>query len=178
VVTLIGNHEQMMASCLSTGNAALEASDAWYGFGGKETIKSYPDDPEELADSMRYHFYEFFEKLELFYDNGRQFFVHAGVDHLDLPLAKQSLDRMLWGSGSTHPHSWAGRYVVHGHIAQDIPRPIPNRNCINVDTHAYAGGPLSCAVFQNTGFGKPTPEKCCPIALICDGVVHELEVHN
>lgn len=96
--------------------------------------------------------------MKLFYDNGRKFCCHAGVDH-SLPLHTQSDTTMLWGGGCTNADDIdPGRYVVHGYIV--TPVAVPGRHHINIDTGAYAGGPLTAAVFDD--------ERTLPTAVISD----------
>jgi serine/threonine protein phosphatase 1 len=165
VVTLMGNHEQMMVSGMMNPDSDIMKS--WLSFGGDKTIESYMRGVDDALPGLQNHIDNFLAELKVFHDDGKRFFCHAGVDH-NKPLAEQSPERMLWGAGSTNTETWPWRYVVHGHIAQNLPRPIPQANHINIDTHAYAGGPLSCAVFDSEVRGPP-------IALICDSHVIDLK---
>jgi calcineurin-like phosphoesterase family protein len=173
VITLQGNHEAMMiGSLLYPGSETMKS---WFHFGGDKTIESYLDaDPLfRIFPGIMNHAEEFLAALEVYHDDGHRFYCHTGVD-MSESLEGQGADRYLWGSGCSNAHINPGRYVVHGHIAQDLTRPFPQIHHVNLDTHAYAGGPLSCAVFDS----GPFLSWHLPIALICDGVVHELEVKN
>jgi serine/threonine protein phosphatase 1 len=166
VVTLMGNHEAMMIEGMQ--NPAGDMMQSWLKYGGDKTIESYMRGGGDVVAGLQKHVDAFLPELKLYHDDGKRFFCHAGVDH-NKPLAEQSAERMLWGPGSTNVETWPWRYVVHGHVAQDISRPVPEANCINIDTHAYAGGPLSCAVFDSDVRGPP-------IALICDDRLIDLKV--
>src|ERR1700733_11236852 len=73
VVTLMGNHEAMLLAII---DGAIDPQD-WLGQGGAQTLQSYGvtdarDLPREHVDWLR--------RLRFSYDDGRRFFVHAGVD--------------------------------------------------------------------------------------------------
>jgi serine/threonine protein phosphatase 1 len=96
------------------------------------------------------------------FDDGRRFYVHAGVD-LTLALDQQRIDDLLWMrepfltlAESTDP----GRLIVHGHTPTHTRRPDLRRYRLNLDTGAFMGGPLTAAVFSSSQTG--------PICFIAD----------
>ncbi|MEH2474595.1 serine/threonine protein phosphatase 1 [Nitrobacteraceae bacterium AZCC 2161] len=166
VVTLMGNHEWMFLNSRGPGNS--EIAKFWAKHGGINTMDSYGVRGSELAkEKIEGHVRSYYSRLVPFQDDGHRFFVHAGVD-LAKPLATQTEEVMLWGAGVRNANVDPGRYVVHGHIKLLIPQPVPQRHHINLDTAAYLGGPLSCAVFDSEVPGGP-------VALICDDRIIELE---
>jgi serine/threonine protein phosphatase 1 len=164
VVTLMGNHESMFVGAMV--HHQQDIGRFWATHGGLATLASYGP-PPRAQPIIDLHVENYYRHLKLFHDDGQLFFVHAGVDLMQ-PLHTQPDELMLWGHGVMNPGIDPGRYVVHGHIKQMIPRPIPQKHHINLDTAAYLGGPLSCAVFDSAVAGGP-------VALICDDKVIELE---
>ena len=87
--------------------------------------------------------------LPLSYDDGRRFFVHAGVNP-GAPLDAQDDFDLLWIREPFLSHGGDyGRLIVHGHtpLADGIPDLRGNR--LNLDTGAVFGGPLTAAVFDD-----------------------------
>ena len=152
VVTIFGNHEALMLGAMH--HKQPDIKEMFLIHGGRETLDSYGT-TAEFRETFERHINEFFAKLALYHDDGMRFYCHAGVDHAK-PLHTQSDTVMLWGPGCVNEEIDPGRYVVHGHIV--VPVAVPEAHHINVDTGAYSGGPLSCAVFND--------EKMLPIAVI------------
>jgi serine/threonine protein phosphatase 1 len=141
------------------------------GVGGMPTMKSYGLEvpfrfsvmPEALSDADAVALHRdllaavppehrvFFDSLEMTYQEGPYFCVHAGV-RPGVPLDRQKPQDLVWIRDefrlSTDP--FEGKIVVHGHtITQDCePEVLPNR--IGIDTGAYMSyGQLTCAVLKN-----------------------------
>ena len=146
---LMGNHEEMFLD-------ALEKEDVlrhFLRFGGKETLLSYPIDPEEytrsdLAETIALmhraipaediaFIRQFEDRIEL----GGYLFVHAGI-RPGVPLEEQAQSDLRWIREPflSHPDSH-GPLVVHGHTIADDPQLRPNR--IGIDTGAYRSGCLT-----------------------------------
>ncbi len=142
VVTLMGNHEAMLLGII---DGAIDQED-WLGQGGEETLQSYGvtdarDLPPEHVDWLR--------RLRLSYDDGRRFFVHAGVNPAR-PLDAQNEHDLMWIREPFLSHRGDyGRLVVHGHtpIPAGIPQLFGNR--LGLDTGAGYGRPLTAAVFSD-----------------------------
>ncbi|MDR3422194.1 MAG: metallophosphoesterase family protein [Xanthobacteraceae bacterium] len=143
VVALKGNHEAMALDVID-GTAP---ADFWLTQGGAETLRSYGADsagklPEDLVRWLR--------SLRLYYDDGRRFFVHAGIDPKQ-PLDAQSKHDLIWirepflSDGRDH-----GRLIVHGHTPLTDGAPDLRGNRLNLDTAAVFGGPLTAAIFTDT----------------------------
>jgi serine/threonine protein phosphatase 1 len=142
VVTLMGNHEAMaLAAVDGSGPARL-----WLAQGGLATLESYRVvEPRELP---RAHV-DWLRALPLSYDDGRRFFVHAGVNP-GSPLEAQDDFDLLWIREPFLSHGRDyGRLIVHGHtpLADGVPELRSNR--LNLDTGAVFGGPLTAAVFDD-----------------------------
>jgi serine/threonine protein phosphatase 1 len=142
VVTLMGNHEAGLIGVLD-GAVAMEN---WLLQGGLTTLRSYGvDDPRDLP---RQHV-DWMRALPLSHDDGRRFFVHAGIDP-ELPLDAQDDYDLLWIRepflSDRRDH---GRLIVHGHTPLSSGAPDLHSNRLNLDTGAVFGGPLTAAVFSS-----------------------------
>lgn len=146
---LMGNHEEMFLDALDSDEVLRH----FLRFGGRETLLSYPIDPDQLRRSELGEcralaraavpeedvaFIRTFEdKIEI----GDYLFVHAGL-RPEVPIAEQSRSDLRWIRGSFLDHDESfGPVVVHGHTIFDEPELRPNR--IGVDTGAYASGRLT-----------------------------------
>ncbi|MBR0671853.1 metallophosphoesterase [Neoroseomonas soli] len=149
---LCGNHEETMLAALSGDGAA--AAD-WLWGGGRATLESWGIDPEAPREAWPDHFtaaqMRFLRRLGLWHQEGSYLFVHAGI-RPGIPLEDQSREDLLRIRhdflGSERDH---GMVVVHGHTAGFQPVVRDNRIC--VDTAAWSGGPLTCAVFEGDRLG-------------------------
>ena len=142
VVTLLGNHEAML---LATIDGAMPAED-WLWQGGAATLRSYG-----VADASQLppDHIEWLRQLMLTHDDGRRFFVHAGVNP-QLPLDAQDEFDLLWIREPflTDERDY-GRLIVHGHTPLSSGIPDLQRNRLNLDTGAVFGGPLTAAAFSD-----------------------------
>jgi serine/threonine protein phosphatase 1 len=142
VVMLTGNHEAMLLAIIDDEMAEED----WLWQGGVATLQSYG--AAEVRELPQDHI-AWLRTLPLTYDDGRRFFVHAGVNP-QLPLDAQNAHDLIWIRepflASTRDY---GRLIVHGHtpLDGDIPDLRPNR--LNLDTGAVFGGPLTAAVFSD-----------------------------
>ncbi len=141
VVTLLGNHEAMALAVIDGTSPA----ELWLEQGGAATLESYratrPRDlPPEHIDWMR--------SLRLTYDDGRRFFVHAGIDP-NRSLDAQDDEDLIWIREPflSHRRDY-GRLIVHGHTPLRDGVPDLRRNRLNLDTGAVYGGPLTAAAFD------------------------------
>jgi serine/threonine protein phosphatase 1 len=155
VLCLRGNHEDMLLLARRNSDAYRQ----WISNGGPSTLRSFgvgtvKDVPKDVV--------RWLDRLPRSFDDGRRFYVHAGVD-LTLALDQQRLDDLLWIrepfltlADSIDP----GRLVVHGHTPTRTQRPDLRRYRLNLDTGAFMGGPLTAAVFSDSQTG--------PICFIAD----------
>ena len=142
VIALKGNHEDEALAVID----GASRPDHWLAEGGVATLRSYGiasarDLPREHVAWMR--------SLPLSYDDGRRFFVHAGVNP-ERPLAAQDGHDLIW---IREPFLSArrdyGRLVVHGHTPIKTGTPDLRSNRLNIDTGAVYGGALTAAVFSD-----------------------------
>jgi serine/threonine protein phosphatase 1 len=140
VIALKGNHEGMVLDVCD----GVSPESYWWDQGGEATLRSYrvgraQDLPEANLN--------WFRALPLSYDDGRRFYVHAGVDPM-LPLDAQRERDLIW---IREPFLSArrdyGRLIVHGHTPVETGEPDLRANRLNLDTGAVFGGPLSAALF-------------------------------
>jgi serine/threonine protein phosphatase 1 len=138
VIALKGNHEGI----------ALDAFDGevteayWLQEGGAKTLHSYGiDSVRELPGDH----VQWLRSLPLSYDDGRRFFVHAGIDP-HKPFDAQTEHDLLWIRepflSDNRDHA---RLIVHGHTPVAAPELRNNR--LDLDTGAVFGGPLTAAAF-------------------------------
>jgi serine/threonine protein phosphatase 1 len=141
VIALKGNHEGMALGVIDGTTPA----EYWTAQGGAATLRSYgAESTRELPGAH----VDWLRSLPLSYDDGRRFFVHAGIDP-QKPLDTQREQDLLWirepflSDGRDH-----GRLIVHGHTPLETDTPDLRSNRLNLDTGAVFGGPLTAAIFS------------------------------
>jgi serine/threonine protein phosphatase 1 len=151
-ICLRGNHEDLLVSAVQRGDSVN-----WLLNGGGATLDSYGVD--DVSQLPREHI-AWFRSLPLCHDDGRRFFVHAGIVP-GVPLDRQPEEAMLWIRekflSDTRDH---GRFIVHGHTPLVGGEPDLKPNRVNLDTGACFGGVLTAAVFDGSRVG--------PLAFIRD----------
>ena len=92
VVTLMGNHEAMALAAID----GRSPTRLWFAQGGLATLKSYGvAEPSELPGAH----VDWLRALPLSHDDGRRFFVHAGVNS-GMPLEAQADHRPAVDQGT------------------------------------------------------------------------------
>lgn len=149
VRVLMGNHEEMFLGALEQEEVLRQ----FLRFGGKETVLSYPVDPEDyirsdLAETIALMhrmipasdiaFIRSFENTVVL---GDYLFVHAGI-RPDVALEEQDPSDLRWIREPFLSHEGShGMVVVHGHTIAATPQLRGNR--IGIDTGAYRSGHLT-----------------------------------
>ena len=142
VIALKGNHE---AWALGVADGELEMVN-WVLNGGGETLASYG--VRDAAELPPEHL-KWMRGLRLSYDDGRRFFVHAGV-HPRKPLDRQTEQDLIWiREPFLSDQRDYGRLLVHGHTPLLGGAPDLRSNRLNIDTGAVFGGPLTAAVVED-----------------------------
>jgi serine/threonine protein phosphatase 1 len=142
-VCLCGNHEDLALSAVDDPGEIAQ----WVAANsGDTTLRSYgvtvPSElPAKHVDWMR--------ALGTHHDDGRRFFVHAGVNP-SRPLDRQDRHDLLWMRQPFLSESREyGRLIVHGHTPLKGGQPDLRTNRVNIDTGAGMGGPLTAAIFDD-----------------------------
>jgi serine/threonine protein phosphatase 1 len=149
VVTIMGNHE---ATALAILNGERPVG-TWLRDGGATTLQSYG--AGEVSELPRDHI-DWLRALRFSYDDGKRFFVHAGVDPKQ-PLDDQDEFDLLWIREPflSDPRDY-GRLIVHGHTPMRDGKPDLRSNRLDIDTAAVYGGLLTAAVFDDAQTGPLT----------------------
>jgi serine/threonine protein phosphatase 1 len=117
----------------------------WLAQGGAATLRSYGVRSASELPGAHVHW---LRSLPLSHDDGRRFFVHAGIDP-DKPFnAQRDTDQPVLDQGAfLSDRRDHGRLIVHGHTPTNGRKPDLRANRLNIDTGAVFGGPLTAAVF-------------------------------
>jgi serine/threonine protein phosphatase 1 len=146
VVCLCGNHEDLALGAIDSLDEI--DIDLWvFRNNGDKTLHSYGvAAPSELPAGH----VAWMRSLPTHHDDGRRFFVHAGIDP-SRPLDRQDRHDMLWMREPflSDPRDH-GRFIVHGHTPLRGGQPDLRPNRVNIDTAAVLGGPLTAAIFDET----------------------------
>jgi len=150
-VCLKGNHEVFLIEFLKNPRIFR----AWAQNGGLATLASYGLAPPfdlglreaaelsaRLFEAMPPPHKHFLARLDLYWECGDFFFVHAGV-HPGRPLSRQREEDLLWIRDEFLDYEEPfEKIIVHGHTPVREPEVRPNR--IDIDTGAFATGRLTC----------------------------------
>ena len=163
-VFIKGNHDQMfinvLQSCgLINDSRFHQISNIWERkkkkraevrifkqSGGEKTLQSYhiklfqKEAGFNLVGSIPPEHVDFLEKPNLYYEQGRYIFVHAGMDP-HLPLDQQDPEVLMWDRSLTGGP--AGKTLVIGHTPTVEGEPLIADDLIMMDTGAGCGGPLT-----------------------------------
>lgn len=140
VIALKGNHEAMALDIVD----GVIPADRWLAQGGFETLRSYGVQSAAELPGAHVHW---LRSLPVSYDDGRRFFVHAGIDPNKRFNAQQDHDLFWIREPFLSDRRDHGRLIVHGHTPINGRKPDLRANRLNIDTGAVFGGPLTAAVF-------------------------------
>lgn len=135
LVTIRGNHEEMMLSALDGGDWAS----GWLLYGGREALDSYGGRADSIPE-------DHLELLRSFGDCAATdtcVFAHAGID-ADVPLEEQTVRTLRWEHvRGNEPSLPDGRRIICGHTSQKsgLPKVWPGWLCL--DTWVYGDGYLT-----------------------------------
>lgn len=140
LVTLAGNHEQMMLEARHDP----EIHSGWLASGGDATLRSYGrnGEPGSLDDVPEDH-WSMLEHCVDWLETERWLFVHANLES-NLPIEHQPLSALRWEKFYEPLPHISGKTMICGHTRQmsGVPRNLGHAICI--DTWAYGAGWLSC----------------------------------
>jgi serine/threonine protein phosphatase 1 len=142
VICLRGNHEWMMLR-------AREGRDDfrnWFSVGGSQALASYAARPGMMGnlENVPAEHWAFLEReLVAFHETSRHIFVHANLSP-GLSPKDESEEMLCWEFLSKGVNHFSGKLVVCGHTSQKTGLPKDFGDTICIDTHAYAGGWLTC----------------------------------
>lgn len=156
LITLLGNHEEMLLRALAGDEPALRG---WMRVGGAETVASFglhaiADDEDAvpyvaaLRRAVPSAWVDWIATWPLTARSGDYLFVHAGV-RPGVPLKRQARQNHLWGHEAfledTRDH---GAVIVHGHSI--VPDVEIRSNRIAIDTGAYRSDTLGAICLDGT----------------------------
>jgi serine/threonine protein phosphatase 1 len=138
LVSLLGNHEEMMLSA----RQSQKAREFWLNCGGVATLESYGFGAQ-LAHIPARH-WQFLERCLPFYETRTHLFVHANYRPY-LPLIKQRGEMLRWrslGDFLPGPHV-SGKVAVVGHTPQTTGEVLNLGHLLCIDTCVQGGGWLT-----------------------------------
>ena len=172
-VHLKGNHEDVMLRFLEDPSLGP----AWFSIGGNATVLSYGVGiPKGLSGTEKFQHIRrellrlippdhlaFLARLDLTFEAGDYFFVHAGIRR-GVPLERQHPQDLLWIRDEfLKGDQTCGKVIVHGHSISH--RPEVRKDRIGIDTGAYATNALTCLVVERTSRGFISTDPGIPSAL-------------
>ena len=161
VICLKGNHEDKLEQFLIK---PAEVADSFFTYGGVDCATSYGVDMTgyrgtideklqkcaELGEKIPEHHRKFYSHLPATVTYGDYLFTHAGV-RPGIALDQQSDHDLIWiRYDFISSQALYDKVIIHGHTPAYPMEILPNR--INVDTHAYHTGVLSCIVLEGTDY--------------------------
>jgi len=152
IVSLRGNHEQMLLNAMS--GATDTAMQIWRQNGGEETLESYQ---KRGYSSVLAEHVDWMEALPTLYSDeaSKSIYVHAGIDVETFPNCAESVRLWTRSPSFFDTDRWnncklRGWRVVHGHTPTDDFFPEVDgvhQTRINLDTGAVFGGRLTAGIF-------------------------------
>lgn len=161
VVTLRGNHEQMLLDCLDEGARIWLAPLT----GGGRTFEQYTsvalritcekdfaEAQQKIANTIPAEHVEFFRRMPLYYEDDYALYVHAGLDHGKHPRDTDA-HALLWTRDMEFYKHYTGKPCLFGHTPTPF-LPLRGRlgrhgiyichSAIGIDTGYDVHSPLSC----------------------------------
>lgn len=152
IVTLRGNHEQMLLDCLDFGDIQWLIPEN----GGIATLISYGNDPEQIEDIEDIHITEahldFMRTLPFYHEDDQAIYVHASLIRGRHPSDTPN-EILIWARNTDFYSYYDGKLCFFGHTpTQYLPRIGRTRkfgiyiknSCVGIDTSGEEDSPLSC----------------------------------
>lgn len=136
---LLGNHEQMLLTALSSNFNSNQTIQAWLYSGGHATINSYQ------ATKIPQEHLDWFGSLPTYFDLGDVWLTHAGVDPKK-SVSEQTAEELCWIRDEFHSMEspyFIDKLIIVGHtITFTLPGVAPGqlaqgRGWLDIDTGAY-----------------------------------------
>lgn len=135
VVTIRGNHEEMMLQALNGKGWPM-----WIACGGNKVLESYGGDSSRIPESHR----DLLESTVDYWDTASAIFVHANLES-DVPLDEQHTVCLRWMHLEEEKKPYdRQRRVICGHTPQSTGMPIAMPGWVCIDTDCQRGGWLTC----------------------------------
>ena len=161
VVTLRGNHEQMLLDFLDKGasiwlspvTGGERTFEQYTGFKLSVTSKKDFDEARNMiASSIPSEHLEFIRQMPLYYEDDYALYVHAGLDHGKHPCETES-HSLLWSRDMEFYKNYKGKPCLFGHTPTAF-LPLRGRlgrhgiyishSAIGIDTGYNYNSPLTC----------------------------------
>jgi serine/threonine protein phosphatase 1 len=143
LVTLLGNHEEMLFEALAESFPLVDFLDV----GGDATLDSYG--PDRVLSLIPNDHLKFLKSCLDYHETESHIFVHAGYES-HLPMGEQSALVLRWaplGNSVPEPHV-SGKTVIAGHNSQKNGEILDLGNAKVIDTYCYGGGWLTALDVQ------------------------------
>lgn len=138
LITLRGNHEDILLHILEDELYAMANTEDWLSWGGAETLASFNVKwPYQLPGWV----YNFLKQCPLYYETENNIFVHANFDP-ETPLSDQDPDMLCWQrvfSTFDYPRHYSGKMGYVGHTAQKSGQILEKEGFWCIDTYLYGG---------------------------------------
>jgi serine/threonine protein phosphatase 1 len=138
LVTILGNHEQMLLDVI---DGQMPRQD-WMGFGGAETLDSYGQ--QSSVASVSEEHVAFIRTWSDYHEQASHFYAHGNYREF-LPLAVQPWQLLRWQSlheRTPGPHQ-SGQVAILGHTANKQGHVLDLGHLICIDTCCHGGGWLT-----------------------------------
>ena len=141
-VCLRGNHELMMLQARTD----VGMRKMWLSVGGVQCLASYAPTlgrTGRFVDVPRSHWQFLEADCVDWLETETHLFAHAGVDP-DLPMREQTETAIFWDFLRGPIRHQSGKTLIVGHTSQKSGEVLDYGVTVCIDTHAYAGGYLTC----------------------------------
>jgi serine/threonine protein phosphatase 1 len=147
LVTLLGNHEEMLINALDSRSEF----NYWFKLGGEQTLRSYSSAIRPGLEVIPVEHIRFIRGCQPYHETDEFIFVHANYDPA-LPMDRHSRDTLRWESvlPDKMRRHFSGKVVIAGHTGQKGGEVLDLRFLKLIDTDAFGNGWLT-ALEVHTG---------------------------